>query len=387
MLTLCFWWYNNSALIAAAVFFLACLAYAQHPQRVGVQVSYVGSLVLLSLMKPNIAAMTIVLAVALLFLITRFKGTLLLLTLCAALIALGVLALNHVPVTAMIRSYLSVAHQRGTIGERFGFRLMTRFERHSALLWVGVMSLPFLGLAPKAARQIRWHDWRGLGMTFLLPVALLVALYGLATNGEFRDAECTVLLAACGVLTFGLRWNGWLLRRTYIAIISASILGDIYYGAARMRIYGVGPHLFFEWKDNQHRVENGFLRNIFVSGSMVNVENEVAQALHTNPGPYFLGPRLDFNYAVFGLRSPEHFPAWWHPGTAFAISDESRIIRDWQQNRFNTLIFVKSGFAGYSEDRFYTYYPQEFLDAIHSEYVADQTYPDITVYHLREGWH
>ena len=73
MLTHCFWSYNNSTLILAAVFFLSCLVYAREPERLGVQVSYLASLTLLSLMKPNIAGLMIAGGVLLLFLATRRK--------------------------------------------------------------------------------------------------------------------------------------------------------------------------------------------------------------------------------------------------------------------------------------------------------------------------
>src|ERR1017187_5480805 len=381
MLTLCFWWYNNSVLILAAVFFLSCLAYVRQPKLISVQVSYVVSLTLLSLMKPNIAGLTIACGVVMLLLVTDRKLRTLLLTLGAAAAALGLLAVNNVPVRAMLASYLSVAKQHGGLHSKYEFRALSSFERHSALAWIGVLSIPLLGLVPKAVKQIGDRDWRGVGLTLLLSFSLLIALYGLLTNGEFRDAECTVLLAACGVITFGLRWNGPFLRRLYVAIVCASIVGDLYYGAVRTRVYGVGPHVFFEWQDNQHRIDSGFLRNMRVSAQMVEVESEVKQALEANPGPYFFGTRVDFNYAVFELRSPEGFPAWWHPGTAFALSDEPQIIRRWRQNRFQTLIFMKEGFGEYSAGMFYTYYPQEFLDAINSDYVRDDHYPDITVYH------
>jgi hypothetical protein len=188
-----------------------------------------------------------------------------------------------------------------------------------------------------------------------------------------------------GVQTFGLRWNSPELRRVTIALVCASIAVDVYYGAERMRVYGVGPRVFFEWHDNQHRIENGFLKNMRVSGSMVEVEDEVADALKSNTGPYFFGTRLDFNYAVFGLPSPKQFPSWWHPGTAFATSAQTEIIDHWKQHRFETLIFMKTGFAGYNEVMFYSYYPPEFMNAIRQNYVADERYPDITVYHLRHS--
>ena len=58
-----------------------------------------------------------------------------------------------------------------------------------------------------------------------------------------------MLLAAGGVLTFGLRWNGPLLRRVYIASVCALVVGDLYYGAVRTRVYGIGPPLFSTRRD------------------------------------------------------------------------------------------------------------------------------------------
>jgi hypothetical protein len=380
MLTHCFWSYNNSTLILAAAFFLSCLVYARDPGRLGVQVSYLVSLTLLSLMKPNIAGLMIASGVMLLFIATRRKLRLVMLTLGATVAALAVLALNHVPVGAMLTSYLSVARGWSTNG----YATWGPFERHSSLFWASVLSLPLLGALPKLGMQVWQRDWRGMASTLLFPLSLLVATYGLLTNGDFRDLECTALLAAGGVITFGLRWNGILLRRVTIAILCASIAGDLYYGAARTFVYLGGPHLFFEWQDNEHRIDGGFLKNMRVGAPMIEVEREVKRALDANPGPYFLGPRIDFNYAVFGLPSPERFPPAWCPGSWFPISAEPQIIQDWQQDRLRTLIFIKDGLAGSPRGNAYTYYPQEFLDIIDRAYVRDdETYPDITVYRLR----
>jgi len=383
MLTLCFWWYNNSVLILAAIFFLSCLAYASQSRSVPVQCSYVLSLTLLSLMKPNIAGLTLVGGVALLLLVTDRRMRLILLTLGAAATAVVVLAINHVSIPAMLESYLSVAKSRGGIGARLGYRQMTKFDKHSALCWIAVLSTPLLGLVPRTIRLINRRDWRGVVLSLFFPLALLVALYGLATNGEFRDVDCTVLLAAGGVMTFGLQWNGAFLRRIYIAIVCTAIAGDLYYGAARIRVYGIGPQLFFEWQDNQQRVDNGLLKNMRVSSRMIEVEREVKLALDTNPGPYYFGARLDFNYAMFGLRSPDQFPAWWHPGTSFPLSKQTHLIQVWEDHRFQTLIFLKPTFRLDPEPVGYTYYPQEFLDAIDRGYTSDERYPEIVIYQRR----
>jgi hypothetical protein len=280
----------------------------------------------------------------------------------------------------MLASYSSVAKERGGVGARFGYREMSNFEKYSALFWIAVVSVPLLGLARRVGRQILQRDWKRIAFSLFFPLALLVGLYGLATNGEYRDVECTVLLAAGAVLTFGLRWNGPLLRRVYIGIVCASIVGDLYYGAARVRVYEIGSHMFFEWQDNRHLIERGFLKNMRVSSTMVEVEREVGLAKDANPGPYFFGSRVDFNYAVLGLPSPKGFPAWWHPGTAFAVSDQAHLIEGWEEHQFQTLIFLKADNPWHFD---HTYYPQDFFDAIRHGYVEDGSYPLITVYHKR----
>ena len=385
MLTSCFWWFNDSTLVLAAVFFLSCLGYARQSQSKAVQASYVLSLALLSLMKPNIAGMAIVGGVVLLCLVTERRMRLVLLTLGATAAAVLLLLLNHVSIPAMLASYLTVAKGRGDVTGRYGYLLMNPFERTSALYWIALLSVPLLGLAPRVMRKIRERDWKGIAYISFFPLALMIALYGLATNSDCRDVECTVLLAAGAVLTFGLRWNGPLLRRVFIAIVCASIAGDLYYGAARVRVYGIGPHIFFEWQDNQQRVNSGFFKNMRVSSKMIEVEREVKLATGANPGPYFFGPRMEFNYAALGLPSPMHSPTLWDPGTAFPVAEQAHLIQVWQEHGFQTLIFLNSSYAyGPIADRAdYTFYPREFRNAIERGYVRDEQYPLLTVYHRR----
>ena len=85
------------------------------------------------------------------------------------------------------------------------------------------------------------------------------------------------------------------------------------------------------------------------------------------------------------VPSPDRFPAWWQPGTAFAVSDQPRLIQVWQEHRFQTLIFLNSSYVyGASAANFdYAFYPKEFFDAIKSGYVRDDRYPFLTIYHRR----
>ncbi len=89
---------------------------------------------------------------------------------------------------------------------------------------------------------------------------------------------------------------------------------------------------------------------------------------------------MEFNYAVLRLTPPVQSPILWDPGAAFAESDEGRLIRVWEEHRFQTLIFLKAD-NPYGID--HIYYSQEFLDAIRRGYVEDGSYPWITVYRRR----
>ena len=380
MLSGCFWWFNNSTLILAAVFFLSCLVYAKKPGSVEVLVSYVLSLALFSLTKPNIAGMLIAAGLIFLLAVTDHRKRLFGLTLAAAAIGVGVLLANHISIAAMLSNYRAVARGRVGLGGRYGIGLMPPAARYPALFGIGAISIPLLGLAPRVVKQLRQGDRKGIAICLFLLVSLPVALYGLATNSDFPDAECTVLFAAGAVVTFGLRWNGPLMRRVFIAIVCASVAGDLYYGALRVRVYGIGPGRFFEWRDNQHRIDSGYLKNMRVSSTMFEVEREVELAKESNPGPYFFGPRMEFNYAVLRLTPPVQSPILWDPGAAFAESDEGRLIRVWEEHRFQTLIFLKAD-NPYGID--HIYYSQEFLDAIRRGYLEDGSYPWITVYRRR----
>ena len=113
-----------------------------------------------------------------------------------------------------------------------------------------------------------------------------------------------------------------------------------------------------------------------VSQTFVDVNDEVHDALANNAGPYFFGTRVDYNYMALGLPSPRHFPAWFHPGTAFDRALLPQILSDWQKQRFTTLVFYKDD---------YTYYPDSWLDIIHRQYTRDDRYPRLTIYHRRPG--
>lgn len=376
MLTLSFWWYNNITLILAAILFLSTLLYVAQPRAFAAQLSWVAALALTSLTKPNMAGLTILACVALVMVVSDRRLQALLLALAAAALAIAFLLLNHVSIPALLRSYRAVAGERGFAG--IGFSQMNDYEQYTSLCWIPLLSLPLFALLPRIRNQLRTHSWRGIALGLFFFFAPALAAYGTATNGELRQVECTLLLAAGAVVAFGMKLNRPIMARIYITLLFASTVGDLYFGAQRLRVFDAGPHTFFEWEDNHNRVDSGFLKNMRVSGTMIGVERQVGLILQHDPGPYWFGPRLDFNNAVYRLPMPLHLPAWWHPGTAFSRADTPQLIHLWQDQQYQTLIFLRG-----DPKNDYIYYPQEFLDVIHRDYIADDSHPYVTVFHRR----
>jgi hypothetical protein len=378
MLTLSFWWYNNVTTILAAILFLSSLVYVARPRDLPAQLSFVLSLTLCSLAKPNMAGLTIFSCVLMLLLAGERRVRTLLLTMAAAVLAVAVLLLNHISIAALLHSYRSVARERGF--GAVGWSQMNPYEQYSSLLWIPLLSLPLFARVPHIVTQFKQHQGRPAILSLFFLIGPAIAAYGVATNGEIRQVECTLLLAGGAVVAFGLRLNRPMVTRLYIALLAASITGDLYQAAIRLRIYYVGPHQFFEWQDNRNLIAAGPLKNMRVSSTMIGVEDEIEGIVKQGPGPFWFGPRLDFNNAVFHLPMPEHLAAWWHPGTAFPRSDVPRLLGIWQQQRYQTLIFLRT-------DPFfdYIYYPPPFLDILHRDYTADDTLPSLTVYRLRRN--
>jgi hypothetical protein len=373
MLLLSFWWYNNTAIILSAVFLLACLVYARRPRSAAVQLSYFTALTLLALMKPNIAGVAIAGGIVLLLIATDRRLRLVLLTLAAAAAVLAIFAVCRISIPAMLFNYREVTKDRGGLSI-FGYLQLGDFEEAAAVRWFIALSLPWLWLLPRTFRLLRQKDFRGVALHLFFPLALLVSVYGLMTNGDFWQVECPPLLALAAVLTFAMRVPPPLIRRLFTAMLCAGIASNLYIGVARLRVYTIGPGLFFEWTGNQNRIPSGALKGMRVGDLILHVQQQIAQVMSSNPGSTFFGPRIDFNYPVQGVPAPGHFPAWWHPGTAFGREQVPQFVQVWKDHRFQTLIFLKDD---------YTMFPPELMAAIANGYLRDDRYPDITVYHRR----
>lgn len=128
-------------------------------------------------------------------------------------------------------------------------------------------------------------------------------------------------------------------------------------GAARKRMEGVGPGMFFE-RAPLARIENGVFSGLWTGPRMVAARTELGTFVARHPdasGSLFCGPRIEFCYADLALASPRGLALWWHPGSSYAMRDAHLIATKFVESRFRYLAFLR-------DDR--TRMPQAVLDYI-----------------------
>lgn len=375
VLPLCFWWYNNTTMVMAAVFYASCLNLARRDApALPDELSYAASLGLLLLLKPNIAGLTVGLCVPLLFALRRCRLRLAAWTAAGLLLALGILGLEGVSALQLLSIDRAIAADRGGLNT-FGFHLMNRSERLLTFGWIAVLGLPLVVVqAPRLQRHLKQHVYRELCFDLLLLLAPLTAIYGVMTNGEWRDVDSTVLLLAAGVAILSRGEQPLPLRQAFAALLLATCAFDITFGGLRLRVYSIGLHQFFEWNAPLHGQSKGFLRHAQVSDTLLAVEDQVGDVVHQHPGRLFFGPRMLSLYALTRTAPPTGLPVFWQPGTAFPTRDTQLWTEAWRSKPFDTLVFLRDDF---------TYYTPELMAAIAQNYRRDDTFPALTVFYRR----
>ncbi len=371
ILTLDFWWYNNVTAVTATLSFLSSLAFLKRPLSMGTQLSWVISFAFLCLMKPNVAGLLATGTLLLVSLATRDRVRFAVLALAGCLLAVALLALNRISLGGMLASYAAAAVGRGGLST-FGFRGLPVSFLIRVAVCVLAMSLPFLLWLPRFSKAVREANLSSAAYLLLFVLAPLISVFAMFTNGELKDVEWALFLAPASVLLFESSDRYWRLRRLYTAFLCALVAFDLYFGAERIRVAGIGAHTFFEWKDANVSPGNPFFRDLVSSSRFRSVIKQIGEVLKSSPPPVFFGPRLEFSYAVFGLSSPRHLPLWWHPGTSFRATDEPELLTAWRADRFATLIFLKDD---------YTYYSATFLRMIKDGYYRDRGFSELTVFH------
>ncbi len=124
-----------------------------------------------------------------------------------------------------------------------------------------------------------------------------------------------------------------------ISFITFIFLYSISLGLTRYRMRGVGYGTFFE-NTKLTKIDSGFFKGLNVTPKFISI-NEELKLLITKGDKLFFGPRMEWSYAEFNLKSPSKIPLWWHPGSSFSLKDTNSIFVNFKKNNFNKLIFLK----------------------------------------------
>ena len=211
----------------------------------------------------------------------------------------------------------------------------------SSLLVIGAIAgaLAFMG-----SRLLQRHTVRERG-TQLLILLLPAVLYPLATDwdAKMNDAVLPMFLVCCWA------WSDAQERAAkaeaadlnpLILIIGFLLLTAMAMGFTRERMYHVGPGTFWE-ANADHRIAAGYLAGMHSGPRLDRVLQEEHQLRRAHPASsLFFGPRLEFSYRELHAPPPRDLPLWWHPGSSYAVGDESRIIHAFAAQHIDYLVFL-----------------------------------------------
>ncbi len=367
-----FWWYNSATALLACVFLLSLFLCAQRRHYAPAPwMSYALALGLLVLLKPNIAGLLGVGgAVLLLVAAPAPRWKMLLWTAAGGALSLVVLWSHHVSVVAMLGAYRAAAIERGGLNA-FALKGIGWPARRQLLITPALASLPVLAAAPAFCRAVRARDWRTAARYAMLFLPIPVALYGLATDAEIRENESAIIFAAAATSTFGLHLVRPRLTHLLFATQCALIVAMVVLGYQRDRVRGIGPKMFFEPSGNHTPIRDDFFTSLNATPRMLRVQDEVHRAARELSQPIFFGPRLEYEYADLRVPSPRGWTIYYQPGTSFARKDVARLDQMWDEEPFQTLIFL-------GNDR--TFYSPEMLAEIDRDYRPISGFSELQVY-------
>ncbi len=84
---------------------------------------------------------------------------------------------------------------------------------------------------------------------------------------------------------------------------------------------------------------------------------------------------MEWGYAAFHKPSPKDLPIWWHPGVSYGKKDEATFVQRFFERKYDIIILKKDDVASM---------PYDLVHGIVERYGADESYPWLTVLHLRK---
>ncbi len=316
-----FWWYNNITEIHAVLFFTAALGWQRRPSRASeILVVATGAILLLS--KVNVALPLIGL-VWLCFMYDppnargRLRVTLAFVAMAAA--ALGGLLLMGATPRDLLENY-------AVFSGRIGWATMKAFlygnqaweVRQTTLMIVPIL----IALKIWLATHFRLHREREQRSVILMAAAsAITAFIATATNNTFNMSELPLAFVGLAVL-LTIAWSAPRARSHTAAVAMAvtailAVSGNgINIAQQRLAIMEAMPGAFFQ--DGIKPVEDGpeFFSGV-IGGPNLHMTIDGFESImsichcRNSDARVFIGPRIDWAYAAYGIKPPRGLPIFW----------------------------------------------------------------------------
>ena len=368
-----YWWYNPVTTVAATLFFLSAWCLIETPKSNHVWISYILSLSLLTLSKPNVAGLLII-GIGLVLLLSKVRFIAIYLSLAAAVIILGALFFCGIAPLDILHGYLGVAGRGSSLDQLFQDSGILEKVLSSGFLIA--LLIPWIWVL-RHASAARYNSSLWLAM-----VGVVSGLYGFLTNGELKLVDVFLIFIStflgCALVikvhqgsktSLAMSARRWIAASGVFAIILIGIACA--QAITRHRVEEIGPGKFFEYSLSDQCPSTGFFANLQTGKIFQEVYQEVQSVMSQRGSEaVYFGPRMQWGYAAFGIAPPLHQPAWWHPGVSFPKKSESSLIAEWASHRFGLLVFLKNDLV---------YMSPEFIELLTRNYSVDQSYPLLTL--------
>lgn len=275
-----------------------------------------------------------------------------------------------------VHTLIGLAESRSTPNMLFPEEIDSYFQNRLITIYLSCTILFLIYGCVFLSSLIRKHTSQWLEL-MLGAGTFIVGLFGMATNWDIKESSIPLLL-------FGLlicssvksRSDTKVLRREIMTLpllilVIWVLLSSFMLGASRWRMELTGP-MFQRGVTNEfrgamlHQVKGAPLLHAVVEQTQKVLEAE-------NPKSVFFGPRMEFLYSQFEIKSPIGLPIWWHEGTSYLASDFLAISRAFEQQKFDILIFFKND---------YTRFPRPLLQFISLNYSKDEAHSQLTLFRI-----
>ena len=374
MVLVSYWWYNPITSATAALFLLSATLLWHHAEDKSARASYFCALLLIALMKPNIAGIIVPLITIVFLFSRRHRIQILILSALAFATFILFLKLNDVNFSNLLKGYFAVA-QRGMSMAQFLQDLCPTERLLSKATFVLAIVPALISIITNFTRMFDRCPWLGLA-------GIVGGSYGFLTNGEMKLVDLVPVLIGSFLVTAELRkdlggkddvnlnWSSAARRYVTASCIILTISG-LAQGIMRERVFYIGLGTFFQYSLPAKIFPDGFFKGLHSGDIFLEMNQQIEELIRKEPNSTIaFGPRMQWGYAVFNKPSPRYQPIWWHAGVAFAKSDEPMYVNGFFERHFDLLILNKNDVI---------LFPDYFIHSLGYYYTIDQSYSRLTV--------